>query len=245
MGEQKNIPQHVAIVMDGNGRWAKKRFMPRAVGHRAGAEIVQSIVEASKKKEIKVLTLFAFSSENWLRPIEEVNELMGLFLTHLEKRLAELNQANIRLRFIGDLIALNDDLRQRFQEAQLLTKNNDSMNLVVAVNYGGQWDILQACKKVYDDLNSGQLKSSQLTPDFFSRYLSTEELPPVDLFIRTSGESRISNFLLWQLAYSELYFTDVLWPDFNPDQLQQALDEYAQRRRRFGKTDDQLKEKLC
>jgi undecaprenyl diphosphate synthase len=170
---------------------------------------------------------------------------MCLFLTHLEKRLAELNQANIRLRFIGDLIALNDDLRQRFQEAQLLTKNNDSMNLVVAVNYGGQWDILQACKKVYDDLNSGQLKSSQLTPDFFSRYLSTEELPPVDLFIRTSGESRISNFLLWQLAYSELYFTDVLWPDFNPDQLQQALDEYAQRRRRFGKTDDQLKEKLC
>jgi len=231
-----SVPYHIAIVMDGNGRWAKKRLLPRSMGHRAGADTAQNIVTAAAKAGVKVLTLFAFSSENWHRPEEEVNELMTLFLTRLEKKLDELNKQGIRLRFIGALEALNTDLQKRFAEAARLTKNNSLLNLVVAVNYGGQWDIVQACKKVYAALEAKQLSLAELTAEQFSQQLSTEELPPPDLFIRTSGELRISNFLLWQLAYTELYFTDVLWPDFDEQQLQLALETYALRQRRFGKT---------
>lgn len=230
------VPQHIAIVMDGNGRWAKKHLLPRSMGHRAGADTTQRIVTAAAKAGVKALTLFAFSSENWQRPTEEVNDLMTLFLTRLEKKLDELNQQGIRLRFIGAIEALNADLQKRFVEAEQLTKNNSLLNLVVAVNYGGQWDIVQACKKVYAALDANQLTLAELTPEQFSQQLSTEDLPPPDLFIRTSGELRISNFLLWQLAYTELYFTDVLWPDFDEEQLQLALDSYALRKRRFGKT---------
>ena len=236
MTNKTSAPHHIAIVMDGNGRWAKKRLLPRSMGHKAGADATQRIVTAAAKAGVKVLTLFAFSSENWQRPVEEVNDLMTLFLTRLEKKLDELNQQGIRLRFIGAVEALNADLQKRFAEAEQLTKNNSLVDLVVAVNYGGQWDIVQACKKVYAALDANQLTLAELTPEKFSQRLSTENLPPPDLFIRTSGELRISNFLLWQLAYTELYFTDVLWPDFDEEQLQLALDTYALRKRRFGKT---------
>lgn len=232
------IPKHIAIIMDGNGRWAKKRLLPRSVGHRAGADAIQHLVEAVIRQGVKILTIFAFSSENWSRPKEEVNELMNLFLTRLEKKLNELNDKNVRLRFIGELSALNPNLRKRFEEAQMLTKDNQLLELVVAINYGGQWDILEACKKAYQTLAEKQLPISALTQELFNQHLSTEDLPPPDLFIRTSGELRISNFLLWQLAYTELYFTEVLWPDFNEQQLQLALDAYASRQRRFGKIEN-------
>jgi undecaprenyl diphosphate synthase len=228
MTKQNNIPAHVAIVMDGNGRWAKKRLLPRMMGHKAGADTVKKIIQASAEIGIKVLTLFAFSSENWRRPQEEVDHLMGMFLTRLEQEIDELNANNIRIRFIGDHSQLNVNLQQRIQEAEALTHQNYHLQVVVALNYGGQWDILQACQKIYHEAQP------EFTPDNFQRHLSTGDLPPVDLFIRTSGEIRISNFLLWQIAYAELYFTDTLWPDFDAAALKKALEEYTKRQRRFG-----------
>ena len=235
------LPRHIAIIMDGNGRWAKRRFLPRIAGHKAGVDTVREIVKACAKKKIEVLTLFAFSSENWQRPEEEVSFLMKLFLATLEREARKLHEQNIQLRVIGDRSRFNETLRQFMQNAEELTANNTGLKLVIAANYGGRWDICEAAKKLAVRIEQGQLKSEQITSEMINAILSLSDLPAPDLFIRTSGEQRISNFLLWQLAYTELYFTDVYWPDFTAEELEKALTFYAKRERRFGCTSEQIK----
>jgi undecaprenyl diphosphate synthase len=220
--------------MDGNGRWAKKRFLPRVAGHRAGVEAARKLVKACLKQKIPVLSLFAFSSENWRRPPEEVNALMELFLTGLEREVTMLHDNHVKLRFIGDRSRFNDKLTAKIQEVETLTANNTGMVLLIAVDYGGQWDICMAARKLAQDIEAGQLSSADITPDHVARHLSFADLPDPDLFIRTSGELRISNFMLWQLAYSGLYFTHVLWPDFDESEFDKALMHFANRERRFG-----------
>jgi len=227
-----SIPQHIAIIMDGNGRWAQKRHMPRTVGHAKGAAGVRDLVEFCAHKGVKYLTLFAFSTENWNRPEEEVSTLMGLFLQYLEKELKNLSQAGVRLQVIGDITGFAQELQDRIAEAVNATAGNDGIVLTVAANYGGQWDIVQAVQRwqaarPYTDARS-------LTQEQLAQFLSTAHMPDPDLLIRTGGEQRISNFLLWQLAYGELYFTDVLWPEFDAVQMEFALDWYQTRQRRFG-----------
>ncbi len=236
-----NLPRHIAIVMDGNGRWAKQRHMPRKMGHRAGAKAVRKLIETCAQKGIKVLTLFAFSSENWNRPQDEVQTLMGLFLSNLEKELPTLQENNIRLRVIGDRSLLNSELQQRIAQVEADTQQYHHMNLVLAVSYGGRWDITQAVKKLCSQAIESNLDVANITESDLQKYLSIADLPDPDLFIRTSGEQRLSNFLIWQLAYSELVFIDKLWPDFNADDLELALQQYQQRERRFGLTAEQLR----
>lgn len=233
-------PRHIAIVMDGNGRWAQKRFLPRVAGHRAGVAAVRRAVQMCLDFEIEYLTLFAFSSENWMRPATEVNELMSLFLTLLEKEVHKLNENNIQLKIIGDVSKFNPRLQQTILNAENLTANNTKLTLVIAANYGGRWDITQAAKKLADAVGAGEMTLDQITSQALSDNLSTAKIPEPDLLIRTSGEQRISNFLLWQLAYSELYFVPVLWPDFAEQHFKNALDFYASRERRFGFTSEQL-----
>lgn len=235
------FPRHLAIIMDGNGRWAKKRLLPRAAGHKAGVDAVRQVVKACVEKKIEVVTLFAFSSENWRRPVQEVNYLMDLFISALEREAKKLHEQNIKLCFIGDRSRFDEKLCRYMQDAEHLTFQNTGLVLVIAANYGGQWDICDAMRKLAVKIEQGHLTSQQLSIELIESELTTANLPPPDLFIRTSGEQRISNFLLWQLAYSELYFTDVLWPDFNAEELNKALDYYANRERRFGYTSDQLK----
>ncbi|SRR5579883_279082 len=234
------LPQHIAIIMDGNGRWAKKRFMPRLAGHRAGVEAARQVVKNCVKRNIKVLSLFAFSSENWRRPKQEVSHLMELFLTGLEREVSVLHENNIQLRFIGDRTRLNPALCKKILEVEMLTRPNTGMVLLIAVDYGGQWDICQAMRQLAQAVETGELKSSDITPEKIASKLSFADLPDPDLFIRTSGELRISNFMLWQLAYAELYFTDILWPDFNEKELDKALAHYANRERRYGYSSEQL-----
>jgi len=231
-----SIPQHIAIIMDGNGRWAQKRHMPRTVGHAKGAAGVRDLVEFCAHKGVKYLTLFAFSTENWSRPEEEVSTLMGLFLQYLEKELKNLSQAGVRLQIIGDVTGFTQELQDRIAEAVNATEGNDGIVLTVAANYGGQWDIVQAVQRwqaahPYTDARS-------LTQEQLAQFLSTAHMPDPDLLIRTGGEQRISNFLLWQVAYAELYFRDVLWPEFDTAQLELALDWYLTRQRRFGRVGD-------
>ncbi len=235
------LPRHIAIIMDGNGRWAKQRFLPRAAGHKAGVDTVRKVVKACVEKKIEVVTLFAFSSENWRRPAQEVNYLMDLFISALEREAKKLHEQNIKLCFIGDRSRFDEKLRQYMLDAEHLTVNNTGLVLVIAANYGGQWDVCEAVKQLAVEIEQGTLTSQQLTPQLIESKLTTAHLPPPDLFIRTSGEQRLSNFLLWQLAYSELYFTPVFWPDFNAEELDKALVFYANRERRFGFTSDQLK----
>jgi undecaprenyl diphosphate synthase len=237
---EKNLPKHVAIIMDGNGRWAKKRFLPRVAGHRAGVEAARVTVKACVKKKIKVLTLFAFSSENWRRPPQEVSCLMELFLTGLEREVKMLHENNIRLRFIGDRARFSDSLRAKITEVEQLTLQNTGMVLMIAADYGGQWDICQATRQLAQQVEAGQLTSAEITPELIAKHLAFADLPDPDLFIRTSGELRISNFMLWQLAYSEFYFTNTLWPDFNDKELDNALDHFATRERRYGQSGEQL-----
>lgn len=236
------LPQHIAVIMDGNGRWAKKRFMPRIAGHRAGVEAARQIVKNCAKRHIKVLSLFAFSSENWRRPASEVNYLMELFLTGLEKEVSMLHENNVQLRFIGDRSHFSDKLRHKIAEVERLTRQNTGMILIIAADYGGQWDICQAMHQLGQAIEAGKLTSAEITPEMIASKLSFADLPDPDLFIRTSGELRISNFMLWQLAYSELYFTHTLWPDFNEKELDKALTHYATRERRFGHSSEQLSE---
>lgn len=235
-----SIPQHVCIVMDGNGRWAQKRKMPRAYGHQKGVENTRKAIEFFANEGVRHLTLFAFSRENWNRPQEEVGILMELFLQSLEKYSAELHQNNIRIRFIGDRDAFSNALKKQINQSERLTASNQLMTLNVAANYGGQWDILNAVKSIAEKLLGKELSLEQISRSELESGLSLSDSPDPDLFIRTGGEQRISNFLLWQLAYSELYFTDVLWPDFSRAEMKQALDTYAQRQRRYGKTSEQL-----
>ncbi len=237
-----SFPKHVAIIMDGNGRWAKKRFRPRWMGHRSGGTAVKTVVEAAGKAGIKVLTLFAFGTDNWRRPEKEVSFLMDLFHQHLTKESAKLHANKIRVRFVGDLSQFDAKLQQRIAETQALTKNNTGMTLVIAANYSGQWDIMQATKAMCEKAASGSLVAAHITQETLAEHLTIGDLPYPDLFIRTSGEQRISNFYLWQLAYAELYFTDVLWPDFSAQEFTRALNWYATRERRFGHTGDQIKE---
>jgi undecaprenyl diphosphate synthase len=229
----------LAIIMDGNGRWAQKRHMPRTVGHAKGAAGVKALVEHCAKLGIKYLTLFAFSTENWNRPADEVSTLIGLFVQYLEKEMGALAAAGVRLKVIGDVSGFPAELQTRIHAAEAATQSNQAITLCVAANYGGQWDMVQAVKN-WQAANP-TLNSSQLTQDQLAQHLSTAGMPDVDLLIRTGGEQRISNFLLWQAAYAELYFADALWPDFDAKEFDQALAWYTQRTRRFGLVNEQLK----
>lgn len=233
-------PRHVAIIMDGNGRWANRRRLPRFAGHKAGVETVKGVVRACAEHGVEVLTLFAFSSENWRRPEEEVGLLMGLFMTALDQQVRKLHEHNIRLRIIGDRSAFSRMLQERIESAENLTRDNTGLNLVIAANYGGRWDMTQAARVIGERIRDGELSPEQVTPDLVQSLLSLADLPEPDLFIRTGGEKRVSNFLLWQLAYSELYFTDTLWPDFDRQAFEGALASFATRQRRFGRTGDQV-----
>jgi len=235
-----NNPRHIAIIMDGNGRWAQKRFMPRAVGHQAGVKAVRKIVEYCAKHKVEVLTLFAFSSENWRRPDAEVSLLMALFMATLQREINKLDRNNIRLRFIGDRTAFSDKLQQKMAEGEAQTQDNTALTVVVAANYGGHWDMCQAFQKVVDKMAAGELKNQVISEQLINQYLSTADLPEPDLFIRTGGEQRVSNFMLWQLAYAEMYFTATLWPDFDQNSLEDAIKSFKSRQRRFGHTSEQV-----
>jgi undecaprenyl diphosphate synthase len=237
--ETRPIPRHIAIIMDGNGRWAKQRFLPRIAGHKRGVEAVRSAVRACAERGVEYLTLFAFSSENWRRPVDEVKFLMQLFVHALENEVAKLHQNNIRFQVIGDLSMFDAQIVRLIQDAEEKTRDNQSLTLTIAANYGGRWDILQAVNRMVRECppKTGDYAESDLMPHFAMR-----NTPEPDLFIRTGGEKRISNFLLWQLAYTELYFTDLLWPDFNEAALEAALASYRQRERRYGRTSEQLLE---
>lgn len=237
--ETGEIPRHIAIIMDGNGRWAKQRFLPRIAGHKRGVDSVRNIVKSCTTLGVEYLTLFAFSSENWRRPAEEVSFLMQLFMLALEQEVAKLHKNNIRLRVIGDRSRFDANLIELIDKAEVLTQQNSGLTLTIAANYGGRWDIMQAMQRLLGD--RPELVSG-FTEDDLQPYLSTHYAPEPDLFIRTGGEQRVSNFLLWQLAYSELYFTDTLWPDFNSVALKRAIKSYQQRERRFGRTSEQLKQ---
>lgn len=228
------LPQHIAIIMDGNGRWAENRGLARIEGHKAGVETVKKIIRSCLGKKIPCLSLFAFSSENWLRPIEEVNFLMELFVDSLRKEITELNQHGIRIRFTGNRKPLSSTLQREMKESEVLTQDNKQLILNVVVNYGGKWDIVNAAKKIADAVIKGELSLDEINESNFAQCLDTDGLPEPDLFIRTSGELRISNFFLWQLAYTELYFTEVLWPDFCDEELELALASFNKRKRRFG-----------
>ncbi len=235
--EAGRIPRHISIIMDGNGRWAKQRYLPRVAGHKRGVESVRSTVRACAKMGVEYLTLFAFSSENWRRPMEEVKFLMQLFTRVLQDEVSKLHENNIRLRVIGDRSRFDPNLVALINQAEEKTKNNQGLTLCIAANYGGRWDILQAVNRMQlaHPARSGEFNESDLAP-----FLSLHEAPEPDLFIRTGGEQRVSNFLLWQLAYTELYFTDTLWPDFDVVALDTAIVSYQQRERRFGRTSEQL-----
>jgi undecaprenyl diphosphate synthase len=237
------LPRHIAIIMDGNGRWAKQRHLPRVAGHKAGLESVRSVVKACIEKKIDVLSLFAFSSENWQRPTQEVDYLMELFILALKRETQKLHKQNVQLRIIGDRSRFDDKLREHMQQAEVLTANNTGLKLVIAANYGGQWDITEACRQLALEVEKGHLSVHDITSEHLQSKLEIADLPDPDLFIRTSGEQRISNFMLWQLAYAELYFTPVMWPDFNEEAFEQALAFFTSRERRFGCTSEQIRVK--
>lgn len=236
----QNLPRHIAIIMDGNGRWAQRRGLPRHAGHPVGVEAVRKVIEHCVQRQIQVLTLFAFSSENWRRPKNEVGLIMDLFIRSLRKEARRLHRNGVRLKVIGDRSAFSEKLQQRIQEVEALTAENQVLVLQVAANYGGRWDMLQATKKLAHAVQQGLLEPDEIGETEVSRSLSFPDLPDPDLFIRTGGEQRLSNFLLWQAAYAELYFTDLLWPDFDATALDTALEVYAGRQRRFGKTGEQV-----
>ena len=239
---QGGVPRHVAIIMDGNNRWAKKRFIPGVSGHKAGVDAVRAVVEVSAREGVEVLTLFAFSSENWRRPPDEVNALMQLFIMALQREVNKLHRNGIRLRVMGDLSGFTAQIQSLIAEAEALTRDNQQMTLVIAANYGGQWDITQAARRIAEDVREGVLSPADITEQTFHQYTWLSDLPSPDFMIRTGGERRISNFMLWQTAYSEFYFTDELWPDFKHDEYKKALEDFASRARRFGRTDDQLQQ---
>ena len=238
--EADKVPRHIAIVMDGNGRWAKARHRPRSFGHNAGRKAVREVVESCLREGVQALTLFAFSSENWKRPEDEVGALMGLFLRALDKEVDELHGYGVRLRFIGDLSAFDEPLRERMHAAMVRTADNNKLHVNVAVNYGGRWDIVQASRQAAEAVARGELRADEIDETRLNQWTSLAELPPLDLFIRTGGECRISNFLLWQVAYAELYFTDTLWPDFDQACLRRAIEDFARRERRYGRTGEQV-----
>jgi len=229
-----SVPRHIAVILDGNGRWATRRHLPRAAGHRKGVEAVRTTVEGCARRGVEFLTLFAFSSENWRRPADEVSLLMRLFLSALQREVALLDRNGIRLRIVGDLERFEPRLQKMIADAEARTAQNTRMTLTIAANYGGRWDILQAANRLMAE------GKSEITEDDLSRCLSLAEAPEPDLFIRTGGETRISNFMLWQMAYAEFYFTDALWPDFDAAEFDRAISSFRVRERRFGRTSEQL-----
>ncbi len=228
------VPRHVAIIMDGNGRWAAARGLPRGEGHRRGVEALRRTVRSAGEIGIDILTIFAFSSENWSRPQTEIRDLLGLLRLFIRNDLAELNSNNVRVRVIGDRETLSADVKRLLEEAEELTRRNDGMTLVVAFNYGARQEIARAAQRLADEVAAGRLSSSEITAERLSQFLDVPDLPDPDLIIRTSGEQRLSNFLLWQSAYSELVFVPTFWPDFDRAALEQAISEFARRERRFG-----------
>ena len=230
----QNIPRHVAVIMDGNGRWAKKRLMPRVMGHKRGLDTLEEMCRICSNAGVEYLTVFAFSTENWRRPEDEVSFLMGLFLTALEKKVAKMHANGLRVKVIGDRSHFSPAIQKGIVAAEELTKNNPGLTLTVAADYGGKWDIVQAANALIAE------GKTQITESDLSTKLMLAEAPEPDLFIRTGGETRISNFMLWQMAYAEFYFTDVLWPDFNETEIYRAFESFTQRERRFGRTSEQL-----
>lgn len=237
---QNKMPKHVAIIMDGNGRWAKKKGKIRTFGHKAGVESVRAAVRFARQNNIQSLTLFAFSSENWNRPAEEVGVLMDLFNLVLNSEAKKLNKNDVRLKVIGDTSRFDQKLIDKIQKAELMTKDNSSLILNIAANYGGRWDIVNAAKQIAQKVANGELDKDRLDEQCFNQFTSLAEQPELDLLIRTGGEHRISNFLMWQCAYAELYFTDTLWPDFDENAFQLAVNDFADRQRRFGMTGEQV-----
>ncbi len=233
------MPRHVAIIMDGNGRWAKKRFLPRVAGHKVGTDAVRETILACLDQGVEYLTLFAFSSENWRRPEDEVSVLMQLFMHVLEKEVKRLHEKNVRLKLVGELERFGPRINEMIRRSEDLTQNNTALTLSICANYGGRWDIVQATHRM---LKAHPHLATTFTEQDLAPYLAMSHAPEPDLFIRTGGEQRISNFLLWQLAYSEFYFTDLLWPDFGAEELKRAIASYQQRERRFGRTSEQLNE---
>jgi undecaprenyl diphosphate synthase len=242
---EKRLPKHIAIIMDGNGRWAKKRGLPRYAGHPAGVDAVRGVVELCVELKISVLTLFAFSSENWQRPPKEVNLIMDLFLRSLKKEVRRLDRNHVKLRVIGEHSAFSPKLQQQIREAEQRTQSNQGLLLQVAANYGGRWDITQAARRLAEKVAQGELAPDQVDEQALANNLSFSGVPEPDLFIRTGGERRISNFLLWQCAYTELYFTDMLWPDFNRQAMEEALADFSRRQRRFGRTGEQVQDQTA
>ena len=232
--DEKNIPQHVAIIMDGNGRWAKKRNMPRSMGHKAGVETIRRVIKEADRLGVKYITLYAFSTENWKRPKDEVNALMKLLVQYLRSEVSELHRNKVVLRVLGDITALADECRKEIEESIELTKNNTGLVLNFAFNYGGRDEIIRAVKNVVDDVQEGKINKENITQELFANYLYTKDSPDPDLIIRPSGEQRLSNFLLWQCAYSEFWYSNINWPDFSEKDLQQAIYDYQNRDRRFG-----------
>jgi undecaprenyl diphosphate synthase len=240
--DSQQVPKHIAIIMDGNGRWAKSRHQSRFMGHRAGVKSVEKTVKHCVKCEVEVLSLFAFSSENWRRPTKEVSLLMELFAVALKQQTKRIHKNNTRLRVIGDISKFSKSLQKQIEEAQTITENNTGLTINVAANYGGRWDITRSVKQLAERVMEGSLKLEDITEQQITQGLITADLPEPDLFIRTGGEQRVSNFMLWQMAYTEFYFTDTLWPDFDEQVLDTAIASFNQRERRFGKTSEQLKE---
>lgn len=234
MEKETKIPKHVAVILDGNGRWAKKRFLPRNVGHAQGARAVEQICEDAWDLGIKYLTVYAFSTENWKRPEDEVNALMKLLKKYLSNCLERSSKNNMRVRVIGDISRLSEDLQKQITELEKKSSINTGLNFTVALNYGGRDEMIRAMKHMYQEIEKGAISVSDISEEMFSSYLDTKGIPDPDLMIRTSGEQRISNYMLWQMAYTEFYFTDVLWPDFNKKELEKAIAYYANRDRRYG-----------
>jgi len=238
--ENRKIPEHIAIIMDGNGRWAQARSKSRVAGHKSGVETVRSSVSSARNLGVKALTLFAFSSENWQRPESEVSVLMELFMFVLTREVKRLHKNGIRFQIIGDVSRFSTKLQKKIKESEELTKNNQEMVLSIAANYGGRWDITQATQKIAAKVLNKDLSPEDITESLLNEHISLSDLPELDLLIRTGGDYRISNFLLWQAAYAEFYFTDVLWPDFNSDEFEKAVNVFDQRERRFGLTGEQV-----
>tara|TARA_R110001592_G_scaffold1774_11_gene10517 strand:+ start:9767 stop:10519 length:753 start_codon:yes stop_codon:yes gene_type:complete len=242
LDENKKIPQHIAIIMDGNGRWAQAQGKGRIAGHKAGVDSVRAVVKGARKAQVKALTLFAFSSENWQRPEKEVTVLMDLFLYVLTKEVKRLHKNNIRFQVIGDLSRFSDKLQKSIKKSEELTGENTGLILSVAANYGGRWDIANAAKLLASQVKNNEISLDDINEHSLHEHTCLAELPPLDLLIRTGGDYRISNFLLWQAAYAEFYFTEILWPDFNEDEFEKAINVFDQRERRFGKTGEQVKQ---
>ena len=242
LDENKKIPQHIAIIMDGNGRWAQAQGKTRVAGHKAGVDSVRAVVKGARKAGVKALTLFAFSSENWQRPEKEVTVLMDLFMYVLTKEVKRLHKNAIRFQVIGDLSRFSDKLQKSIKKSEQLTANNNGLTLSVAANYGGRWDIAHAAKQLASKVQNNEISLEDIHEESLHKQICLAELPELDLLIRTGGDYRISNFLLWQAAYAEFYFTETLWPDFNEEQFETAIDVFDQRERRFGKTGEQIKQ---